>query len=242
MILKEEIYNETDHNILIDSKLLKNHNRDKNVNDIKSSKIESEKKKILSVFDLLTELQETQDDETIRTLCSSIISSLNSCFLDMTTIMQVFNTDEEIALLINTSDLPDVTFCKTNDIIKITFPTLLPRRVKYGEKQYSIELKRISLMYGKTFYDYFQKAPYRYDRKVVLCFINHFNSRQTMKDHDNFDLKLIIDYLANNLLPDDSPDYCSHYMDYVMDTKDFSEIFIVPEDQFIDFIKEFKRK
>lgn len=242
MILIEETYDKTeDSSILINSNLLKkNSKKNKECNSV--NKLETEKKRLLSIFDSITELQEIQDEDEIRALGSAIISSLNSCFASMTNIMQTIVSDDALSLLVQKDDLPVLEFNKTGNILKITFPTLLPRRINYGEKQYSIELKRISMLYGKAFYDYFQANPYRYDRRVVLCFINHFSGTRTMKDHDNFDIKLIIDYIANGILPDDSPNYCSHYMDYVIDNVDFSEIFVVPEDEFIGFLQELNIK
>jgi hypothetical protein len=124
------------------------------------------------------------------------------------------------------------------NILHIIFPELLPRRPKnvsdYSTTQYRIERAK----YQNTFSDYFKDKRYRiYDEKAVLCFIHHFCEEHNIRDHDNFDTKLIIDYLAAYILVDDSAKYCAHYMDYVMDERDYSEIYVVPQKKIIEFLK-----
>ena len=132
------------------------------------------------------------------------------------------------------------------DILHFSFPELLPKRIKPNNSKYYAEYKRISIYYERFFSDFFEELNgereevFFYKEKVVIFFYHHFNSPHLVRDHDNFELKRIIDCIAFNCLPSDSAMYCSHYCDYVMDKENFSEIFVIPEKKFVGFLKNIK--
>ena len=59
-----------------------------------------------------------------------------------------------------------------------------------------------------------------------------------IRDNDNYDYKQIVNTLAFWFLPDDSFKCCNTFNLTQMDEENFTEVYIVPSDQFIDFYKE----
>ena len=178
--------------------------------------------------------------EDIKHSLNVISQKLNKSFSVLSGVFLKIGVTDDYSVSIGNQEIPKLKFVKNGDIIEIIFPCLLPKRVKYEDKKNLIELKRVSLMYGKALLDYFLNNEIRYSEKVVLCFIHHYKTKSLVKDHDNFNLKMIIDYIAVTALIDDSAEYCSHYMDYVIDEtkEDYSTVYIVPENKFTDFLQE----
>lgn len=127
------------------------------------------------------------------------------------------------------------------DILHIILPDLLPDKVKQGESRRYAE---ITHMYMVAFKEFFDKGRFPiYEQKAVLVFLNYYESEQSLKDHDNFETKQIIDILSAFLLPDDNPKWCANYMDYKMGEHNHTEIYVVPYSKFMDFFsKEMVRK
>ncbi len=134
-----------------------------------------------------------------------------------------------------------------DDILHFVFPELLPKRIKPNNNNYYAEYKRVSLYYERFFLDFFEELnegkseKFFYNEKVVIFFYHHFSSPHLVRDHDNFELKRVIDCIAYNCLPSDSAVYCAHYCDYVMDNTNFSEIFVLPEKKFDIFRAQLNR-
>ncbi len=128
------------------------------------------------------------------------------------------------------------------DILHFSFSELLPRRVKPTTPNYRYEYTRVAYYYESFFENFFEdlnadrKEVFWYKEKVVICFIHHYSSVRLVRDHDNFELKRIIDYIAYRCMPTDSATHCAHYHDYKMDEKEFSEIYVVPENRFVEFL------
>lgn len=120
---------------------------------------------------------------------------------------------------------------KIGNTVRILLPFLLPKRLKPNAKNWFIERNRIYVTYAKAVAEWF-KQNLRYETKVVVCFIFHYKDEAFMKDHDNVDVKIFIDAIASYGLADDNPKWCAHFMDYVLDKADYTEIRIVPEDEF----------
>lgn len=121
-----------------------------------------------------------------------------------------------------------------NEIINIKFSHLLPHKEKRG-----VETYKCSIPYIKALYKESEKINnIQYNTPVVLAFIHHYAEKEDMVDHDNLLYKPFIDAVSVLFLKNDSPRQCSHFMDYMMDCKTFSEIYIVPEDVFMNFYQE----
>lgn len=121
-------------------------------------------------------------------------------------------------------------------ILHILIPERLPERITKNGHYYS---NVVNQRYRKAFEKEFrQKRHAVYDEKVVIYILTHYSKEQEMKDHDNLEAKQMIDLIANYLLIDDGPKFCAQYMDYCMDERTCTEIFVVPQMYFIDFLKK----
>lgn len=127
---------------------------------------------------------------------------------------------------------------KEKDYLHLVMNNLLPARIK-NNKNRAYLLRKLNQEYHKELFPYFKKGKLLiYESKVVIVIINHFSDENSIKDHDNFEIKPIIDTISSFVLPDDNPDYCAHYMDSKYSETAYSEIFVIPETSFAQFIKK----
>lgn len=122
---------------------------------------------------------------------------------------------------------------REDDITHIHFNSLLPVRPK---GKYQNERDTILKTYIIPLNDAVrEKAVIPYTEKVVIAIVHNFGTGSRLIDHDNFQTKPIIDGITSLLLPDDSPDWVSLYMDYRREETDSTDIYIIPYDKFKDF-------
>ena len=78
--------------------------------------------------------------------------------------------------------------------------------------------------------------------KVFFIVVNHLN-RETkslyIRDNDNYDYKQIVNTLSFWFLPDDSPKHCNMINTTKLDERNYTEVFIVPTDDFVAFYKKY---
>ncbi len=127
-------------------------------------------------------------------------------------------------------------------IVHIVLNELLPHRPTYDvvtrKMRYSYDREYLRNCYTASFNKFCKNGkPIWYTGKVVLYFINHSNGN---KDHDNLDQKPLVDVITTYLLPDDNPKWCSHYMDFKEDNKEYTELYVIPEKHFIAFLSNKK--
>lgn len=128
------------------------------------------------------------------------------------------------------------------DVLHIILPDLLPIRPRYdsGKKilKQTVNYDYLRSTYLEAFSQEFKNGKYRIKdgRRAVIAFINYYEEDSLIKDHDNLDVKIITDILAEFVLFDDDPLSLSHYMDF--DYADFmhTEVYLVPEDVFPNFL------
>jgi len=199
-------------------------------------------------LDIISEMIENKQLQFIGIESSEVISRLNRCINNINAVIRNIGIKKEVQQ--EAVGLAKLQFEKTEeDILRIIFPELLPERKSADEKGFATTIWRIQEQYKNAILKYFSESEHKvYEEKVVLCFIHHFceerdseerDSKGTIKDHDNFETKAIIDCLASCLFVDDSAKYCSHFMDYLLDAKEdeeYSEIYILPQKKFYNFI------
>lgn len=81
--------------------------------------------------------------------------------------------------------------------------------------------------------------PFRYDN-CVLIYRHVFGEDRPEKeyrDHDNFELNAVTDLVALHVMVDDSPVHCSHYYCSAIGVTERTEVYVVPADQFHDWLK-----
>ena len=114
---------------------------------------------------------------------------------------------------------------------RIILPLTLP---KFGEKKKSILIEPLNFALKK----YALNNKIFQLKSAVFAVINHISSNTSMyliKDNDNYEYKDIINTLSFWFLPDDSFDCCNLYSETRISNDNFTEIFIIPTENFADF-------
>ncbi len=128
----------------------------------------------------------------------------------------------------------DIEFRKIEDVIYIKFPSLLPTKNEVNAEKFHSQYNMIHSMYEKPFEKFFMNIKNRiYDEKVVICFIHFYKNNDRLVDLDNMETKPIIDLIQAYTLLDDSPKYCSLYMDYKIAKEEHTEVVVLPKDKFV---------
>lgn len=195
--------------------------------------------------------------ETIKKKCTAImkaVDNINAC-IDRKEFGLISSYDGQLAaaskglpdainrlisstgndpLQINDLYAPEKCEVTINDnIVRIKFGSLLPHKEKRGAQSYVSSIPFIRVFYKES-----EKLPnIQYNEPVVVAFIHHYSAKEEMVDHDNLLYKPFIDAISVIFLKNDSPRQCAHFMDYMMDRETFSEVYIVPQNIFIQFYK-----
>jgi len=126
-----------------------------------------------------------------------------------------------------------ITVRKTDGILVVTLPTILPTKAK----------TKAGYLFDPIFYamqNASEKESFLLKEKAMMCieFIyDRSNKNIPRGDHDNKEVKQVIDAISAFVVPDDSDDYLSlcqissegdynHTKVYVMPEKDFGEFFL----------------
>lgn len=125
-------------------------------------------------------------------------------------------------------------FSQDGEHLHITFSTLLPRRVT---KDSPVKITDIKQMYEPAFRKQFSNGKHKiYSEKAVIIYTHYFSSKKEFVDHDNFETKVITDLITSWLLLDDSPRFCSIFMDYKIGEKSHTEVDVIPFARLKEFI------
>ena len=122
------------------------------------------------------------------------------------------------------------------NMFKIVFRDLLPRRMKNGSVSENLDYLRNH--YYTAFENFFtgKRDFCKYTERVVLIYKNYYSNNKEVIDDDNFDIKLITDFISQYMLIDDNPIRCMKLFDYGYSDKKHSEIWIYP----LSSIKNYK--
>lgn len=120
------------------------------------------------------------------------------------------------------------------DTYRIVFKDLLPRRMKNGNMTENMDYLRNH--YFTAFENFFgSRYDFRkYTERVVIIYKNYFSEVNGIMDDDNFDIKIITDFIAQYMLIDDNPVRCMKVFDYGMDKNKHSEITVMPEKRYFE--------
>lgn len=121
---------------------------------------------------------------------------------------------------------------------KIDIPALLPLKEK-GNASYIRASVQVALK------KYFETNPPLNLGPIVLVFnhvYSHKRPERMYRDHDNIEINVIVDSIALYCLTDDSPFLCNHFYtsSISQEDRDRTEIFLVPQSQFIQFLTQYK--
>lgn len=118
----------------------------------------------------------------------------------------------------------------------LRIPALLPKKAK-GSTSYI----RSSLHPAMRRF-FVKKEPVNYPDCVLV--FRHVYSRERperqYRDHDNIELNMVTDIIALYVLTDDSALRCSHYYCSAVGNADRTEVYVVPQAAFIDWLRREK--
>lgn len=138
------------------------------------------------------------------------------------------------------NDLVRAEVVEEGAVVHIVFNTLLPKRMKNGTlRDLDVEYLTYAAALNKAFK---QHEIARYSEKVFLCFRHIYTSEREMLDHDNIEIKTVLDAITLNVLHDDGPKQCGLNIDYEMGEYKHTEIDIVPVKEFPSYILAKQKK
>ncbi len=126
----------------------------------------------------------------------------------------------------------------TDGVLEITLPWLLPKR----KQRHSMEFLFDSLHYTLQEYIRTHRIP-RFKNCVICCSCVYDKSRplRRVRDHDNLELKQVIDIIATFALIDDSGVYCDTYNTAELGDKDCTRITVMDKEHFMTWLEERKK-
>jgi len=119
----------------------------------------------------------------------------------------------------------------------VNIPSLLPKKEK-GSPSYI----RATLDAGIK--NYFSKnEKIKFKEESIIIFKHNYSKERTYReyrDHDNIELNAVVDIIALHVLIDDCPMRLKHFYCSAISDTDRTEVFIVPEKDFINWLEQYK--
>ena len=87
---------------------------------------------------------------------------------------------------------------------------------------------------------FFMEKQMRKFGKCTIIFRNVYNRnnpKRAWRDHDNIEIKTVIDAIALFVIEDDSPHVCQHFYCSAEGDQDKTEVYIVPQEEFLMWCK-----
>lgn len=110
----------------------------------------------------------------------------------------------------------------------VRMPFLLPKK-ESTEKNYVRE----NLLYALK--EFWAGRPISHFGKSILIYRHVYDvnrPNRQWRDHDNVEINISSDLVAFYTLPDDTPSFCNHYYCSAAGTKERTEIYVVPQEEF----------
>jgi len=114
----------------------------------------------------------------------------------------------------------------------LRLPLLLPRKGK-GSAAYISDPLYIAM---KRFWRGKPPARYPYNVTVFRHVYNRNRPERQYRDHDNIELNRVLDVVALYVMADDSPLRCEHYYCSAPGSRERTEVYVVPQDEFIAWL------
>lgn len=83
------------------------------------------------------------------------------------------------------------------------------------------------------------RSPYIYSGKCVIVYRHVYQEgflKSKKRDHDNIEINQVTDIMVCYSVVDDNPEYLNHYYISAEGTENRTEVYIVPENEFMDFL------
>lgn len=137
--------------------------------------------------------------------------------------------------LTSAGTLLDIDIRCSDGIMKITLPSLLPKRKQYQSSEFLLD------PFHHAMYRYAQNHPLPHFHHCVICF-SHIYARdlpdRRIRDYDNVELKQFLDVAASFILTDDSGLLCDAYNTTELGDKDCTCISIMDNERFPKWLED----
>lgn len=145
------------------------------------------------------------------------------------------NIQETISNIIIEENNVEVSY--TNEgWFRVKIPSLLPKKEK-GNPSY------IRATLNAALKKYFSTNERKKFKEKCVFIVKHNYSKERnereYRDHDNIELNAVVDNIALYVLLDDSPMKCKHYYCSTVDITDSTEVFIIPDTDFIKWLNTY---
>ncbi len=167
--------------------------------------------------------------EDIEKTCANIRRGF-----DMVRYSLEFDMEEEMGDNADNKNVLNASFFydEAGNTFIMNIPGRLPKRAKINGKElvYDYDVSSYKQNMIRTFNSYFDSHSIKYDEKVNVIIVSHYNDISHMLDHDNTDPKPLIDGIKTNMLIDDNPLYMRLVFDAVLekDKEEYTEVVVCP--------------
>ena len=133
--------------------------------------------------------------------------------------------------------------CSDDGIIGITIPCFIPHRRK---KQTGLITEPLFAALAQFISSQSPELPFERFNHCVIC-INHVYDKAMFekghkRDHDNIEIKGIIDVINTFLLTDDNGCLCDIYSTSELDSRDYTQISVMKKDMFPEWVQRHKKQ
>lgn len=140
-------------------------------------------------------------------------------------------------IFIKCADSMGVTIQKKDDILEVTLPMILPTKAK-AKAEYLFELLFFAM-------ENFSKSEEVFiNEKAIMCieFIYDKNNKNIRRgDHDNKEVKQVIDAISSFVVPDDSDNYLSLCQISSEGDYNHTKVYVMPERCFGAFFSDLSK-
>lgn len=157
------------------------------------------------------------------------------CFMcNLRDIMANVKQETKQEVLIRCADSMGISVQKKDGILEVTLPMILPTKAK----------AKAEFLFEPLFFamENFSKNESLFIKeKVMMCieFIyDRSNKNSPRGDHDNKEVKQVIDAIANFVVPDDSDDYLSLCQISTEGEYNHTKVYVMPESHFAEFFSD----
>ena len=140
--------------------------------------------------------------------------------------------------LVKCADSMGITVQKTNGVLEVTLPMIIPTKKK-AKAEFLFEPLFVAMEKASSNESFF------INEKAMMCieFIYDKNNKNIPRgDHDNKEVKQVIDAISAFVVPDDSDNYLSLCMVSSEGEYNHTKVYVMPEKDFGEFFLSYKNR
>lgn len=145
-----------------------------------------------------------------------------------------------------TKEVEDIIITENNVVVEymdngwfhISIPSLLPRKERGNPSFIRATLSAAMKKYFST------NERKKFEENCIFIVQHNYSkarSEREYRDHDNIELNSVVDMVALYVLIDDCPLRCKHYYCSSVAEKDNTQIYVIPESDFIEWLSKFNK-